>query len=78
MIIEFPSSATHNAIHSRNELGRMITSFFYYFADIPELVFMETRPRPNLSVETIYFTDCIASWDNVGVSERSDCLDTIQ
>jgi hypothetical protein len=40
----------------------------YNFADIPELVFMETRPRPNLTVETIYFTDCIASWDDVGVS----------
>ena len=76
MIIEFPSSATRQSILETN-LGEWLL-LFYDFADIPELVFMETRPRPNLSVETIYFTDCIASWDNVGVSEQSDCLCTIQ
>lgn len=32
--------------------------------DIPELVVLETRPSRNLSITTVYFTQCQPSWDD--------------
>ncbi len=36
----------------------------YFYKDIPELVVLETRPSRNLSISTVYFTQCQPSWDD--------------
>lgn len=38
--------------------------FFILFLDIPELVVLETRQGRNLSISTVYFTQCQPSWDD--------------
>lgn len=46
--------------------GRSWIDFYIllFFLDIPELVVLETRPSRNLSISTVYFTQCQPSWDD--------------
>ena len=37
---------------------------FYPCKDIPELVVLETRQGRNISISTVYFTQCQPSWDD--------------
>ena len=48
-----------------------LSIFFFSFlarsiraTDIPELIILDTRSsRPEIRIETIYFTQCVATWD---------------
>ncbi|XP_032799788.2 orexin receptor type 1 isoform X2 [Daphnia magna] len=53
----------------RSTIGRAKTAIaaiwiISLLIDIPELVVLETRPSRNLSISTVYFTQCQPSWDD--------------
>ncbi|CAG7816484.1 unnamed protein product [Allacma fusca] len=60
------------ATTSRAKRAIIAIWFISLTVDIPELIVLHAKPRTNLQVETIYFTQCVPDWG--GVADITYCI----